>query len=416
MATVLKKTSLYQFLFILCIAVPYFDNFELTFAVWSLAALFTIQNNYSLTFVKQVLCYSSILIIACVVQFFKDYSLYYVIRDITYLLKPILGLLIGYQLLKKVGENPFKVLLYTGLIIAIYHIILVIASILFFHATNINDIRYYAGYFSDYEIYALVILLFKDKFQLNFSRKKTISYILIIGFSSFMYLARTNFIQFFILFFALKGIFKINTRSISILVSLIILAVIGYSTILYINPKRNGEGMEAFLYKIKIAPIEPFKTRINRNDWKDLNDNYRSYENIMTIRKVSGQGLTSLILGEGIGSKIDLKEEIMLNGVKLRYISILHNGYMTVFLKSGLLGVLILIFSFGMYFKGTNSQIPIVQQIDLLLLGTGLFLILSNWVFMGYYFKADTKSILIGFLICLREFYIAEEKKLKLKA
>jgi hypothetical protein len=178
---------------------------------------------------------------------------------------------------------------------------------------------------------------------------------------------------------------------------------VGYSAILYINPKRNGAGIEAFLYKIKVAPIEPFKTKIDRDNWKDLNDNYRSYENIMTVRQVTRDGLYSVIFGQGLGAQVDLKQKILLGDMELRYISILHNGFMTVFLKSGLLGVFFLLSSIFPLFKKQKTDIPIIKQINYLMIGSGLFLIVSYWVFMGYYFIADTKAIVIGFLICYRE-------------
>jgi hypothetical protein len=225
-----------------------------------------------------------------------------------------------------------------------------------------------------------------------------------------MYLSRTNFIQFFILLFALKGYFEVNRRLIVVLVSLTLATVIGYSAILYINPRRNGPGMEAFLYKIKVAPIEPFKTKINRGDWKDFNDNYRSHENIITVRQVTHQGNYSTIFGEGLGSKVDLKQKIWLGDMELRYISILHNGFMTVFLKSGLLGVFFLLVSIFLLFKKTRSDIPIVKQVDMIMIGSGLFMFVSCWVFMGYYFIADTKSIFIGFIICYREIIIKQER------
>ncbi|MBC8883675.1 hypothetical protein H9X57_10770 [Flavobacterium piscinae] len=38
-----------------------------------------------------------------------------------------------------------------------------------------------------------------------------------------------------------------------------------------------------------------------------------------------------------------------------------------------------------------------------LITGTALFLFISYWVFMGFYFKADTKAILVGLLIALSE-------------
>ncbi len=406
MTTVIKKTLLYQLLFAICIYVPYLNNYELTFAIWSFTALFTIQNHYSLGILKQLFCFSLILALASIVFFFKNHEFYYVIRDITYLIKPIIGLLIGYQLCKKFPEKVFQSITHVAFFIAIIHFCLIFYGVIFFKAITVNDLRFYGGYFSDFEVYALIILIFHEKFELNFSKEKTLLYTIIIMISAFMYLARTNFIQFIILFLAIKGYFKINKRAITILVSVIIVSIIGYSTILYINPKRNGEGIEALLYKIKIAPIEPFKTKINRDDWKDFNDNYRSYENIMTVRQITRDGMNSVLFGQGIGSKIDLKQKVWLGDMELRYISILHNGFMTIFLKSGLLGLFIYLFSIYFLFKKTESNIEIVNNINLLLIGTGVFLMFSNWVFMGVYNLSDNKSILLGLLICFREIHV----------
>ena len=80
----------------------------------------------------------------------------------------------------------------------------------FYGANTVNAIRDFSGFFSDYEVYAVIILLFHEKFELCFSRKKTLFFTYLIGFSAFMYLARTNFIQFVILFLAMKGFLKIN--------------------------------------------------------------------------------------------------------------------------------------------------------------------------------------------------------------
>ena len=152
--------------------------------------------------------------------------------------------------------------------------------------------------------------------------------------------------------------------------------------------------------------MEPFKTKINVYDWKDFNDNYRSYENILTVKQVTNKGATAIVFGEGIGSTIDLKREVYLGDMMLRYISILHNGFMTVFLKSGLLGLLVYLYFIYSLFRQNKSEIPIIQTINLLFVGTGVFLIISSWVFMGVYNLLDNKSILIGFIICYKEITI----------
>lgn len=409
MKVIINKVFWHQLLFVLCVAVPYLNIYELTFVVWSFSAVVTIRTRYSVGILKHAFCFAAILGIALVVMFFHDYENYYIFRDIAYVVKPLIGILLGYQLSKNLFKNAFELICHTALFIAIVHIFVLIWAIVVHHAYALNDLRFYGGYFSDFEVYALIILIFSDKFELKFSSKKRYMLMVIVGFSAFMYLARTNFIQFIIIFLAMKGYFKITPRAITMVLAVTILTIIGYSAILYVNPRRNGPGMEAFLYKIKVAPIEPFKTRIDRNNWRDFNDNYRSYENIMTIKEVS-QDAGSVLFGKGIGSKIDLKRELMLGDMQLRYISILHNGFMTVYLKSGLVGVLILIYSIYLLFKQKKSDIPIVRQINMLLIGSGIFMIVSYWVFMGYYLIADTKALLFALLIGYREIAIRQHK------
>jgi hypothetical protein len=300
-------------------------------------------------------------------------------------------------------KNALDLIIKTGFFIAVCHIIIIILAIIVHKARTIADLRFYSGYFSDYEIYTFIILLFYKKFELEYPKKKLLILTITIGFSAFMYLARTNFIQFLILFLALKGYFVINKKSVTIIGSIVVLSIVSYTLIYYSYPRRSAEGLEGFLYKVKVAPMEAFKSKINRHDWKEFNDNYRSYENIMTIRQVTSEGWVSTVFGKGLGSKVDLRQEVYLGDMKLRFISILHNGFMIVFLKSGLLGLLVYSFTIIYFFKKVDSNINIVNQINLLFLGTGIFLFVSNWVFLGFYNLTESKSILIGFLIAYRQ-------------
>lgn len=405
MKLTIPNNIFYQFLFLLCIAVPYLDIFELTIGTWGLACLITLRNNYSISLIKLLIPYFLILVIAFVVSFNYDYQKYFMIRDVTYLIKPVIGFLLGYQLCQKNFKNPFKLIVATGVFIAVCHIFIILNAIFIQGVRTVAELRFYSGYFSDYEIYTLVILIFYKKFQLDYSKKKALIFTVLVGFSAFMYLARTNFIQFLILFLALKGYFEVNRKSITIFITIIITSVVGYFIILSTNPRRDSDGLEGFLYKIKVAPLEPFKTKINREDYKDFNDNYRSYENIMTIRQVTRDGVTPIIFGKGLGSQIDLKQEVWLGDMNLRFISILHNGFMIVFLKSGLLGIFFYLFTIFYFFNSSKSNNPVVNQITLLFIGTGVFLFISNWVFLGFYNLTESKSILIGFLIAYREKY-----------
>lgn len=394
-----NKNKLYEILFILCVFIPYFNNYELTFFIWCLSVVLTLQKKYSLDIIRQLLCFTGILLLAFISSCFNEYDLYNCIRDVTYLIKPILGILIGYQFAKSHLEDPLKTVVFAGIFSAIIHLIIVAYGFLVIGIRNINDLREIAGYFSDFEVYVIIFLIFSKNFQININPriKKAALFILII--SSLLYLSRTNFIQFGILYFAVKGYFVLNKEKIILLFSIFILGILSYTAIVYSNPKRNGKGIEAFLYKIKIAPTEPFKTKIKINDYRDFNDNYRSVENIYTIRQMNKEGLFTILFGKGLGSTVNLKRKVWLDGVQLRYISILHNGFMTVYLKSGIIGLILCLLSIFFLLKRDKSKIFLIKKINYLFFGTVIFIILSYWVFMGLYFKADTKAILIGLLI-----------------
>lgn len=399
----ISKNTLYQIIFALCIAVPYLNNYELTFLVWTATMILTLRKSYSKQLLIQVGLFTIILGLAFFSSFFHGFANYDYIRDITYLAKPILGLLIGYQLCRNGLNNPIKTVIYTGVLLAIIHLIIVFYGIVFVGFRNIHQIRNYAGYFSDFEIYAIILILFCEKFGIQFSKKTKLTFISVLLISSVFYLSRTNFIQFGLLFLAMKGYFVPNKRNLSVLFTLLFAGLLCYSAIVFYNPKRNGKGIEAFLYKVKIAPTEPFKTKINTEDYKDFNDNYRSVENINTYKQMENDGTFTVLFGKGLGSKVDLKKDVWLDDTLLRHISILHNGFMTVYLKSGVIGVFLLFFTIFLLFRKQATRVPELTNLNYLITGTALFLFISYWVFMGFYFKADTKAILLGLIFAFSE-------------
>lgn len=406
----ISKSLGYQFLFFLCVAIPYLNNYELTFFTWVFTFVITLIKKYDINFLTLLSPFVIILIISILVSFQHDYSDYYRLRDVTYLIKPVIGFLIGYQLFKKtLPKKAILLIIYTGTIISFFHLLLIINAVFVERVSTVAEIRFFAGYFSDFEIYTLILILFHKQLGVYLSKKSFYTLFALVAISSFLYLARTNFIQFLVLFLALKGYFTLTKKSITIFSTLIVLGIISYSLVLSTNPRRSAKGFEGFLYKIKVAPLEPFKTKINRFDYVDFNDNYRSYENIMTVKQVTRDGFFSILFGKGVGSKIDLKQEVYLGDMKLRFISILHNGFMIVFLKSGLLGIVLYLYTIYYFFIIRKSNNEKVKHVNRLFLGTGIFLFISNWVFLGFYNLTESKSILMGFLIAYRNYILQNE-------
>lgn len=410
MTTITYKT-LYQIVFFLCVAIPFLNIYELTFGVWSMTLFLSIVNKYSLDIIKLASCFVVILIVAFFSSFFNDEASYNFVRDIAYLLKPIIGLLLGYQLMRKFPDSFFSTIIISGVLVSVGHLFVVLLTFLNYHTLTANILRSHCGFFSDYEVYVIIILIFHKKFDYKITKQKLYVYGFLLITSTLLYVSRTNFVQFLVLFVGMKGYFKINKRSISVMLLTIILVLAGYSAIYYSNPSRSGKSFEVFLFKIKNVPNEAFKTRVNSSDWKDFNDNYRSYENITTVRQVTEDGLFSTICGKGLGASINLAQEIITtDNTKVKHIPILHNGFSTVFLKSGLIGVFFLILFLILLIKNTKSSVDEVKTLNFLIIGSGVFLILSNWVFMGLYLKLDNKSILIGMFICYRELLLKNQQ------
>ena len=403
----IKTFSLHQFLFSLCVIVPFFNNYEISFLIWLVVALISLRTSYSKEFIGYWSIFVFLLAFGLVIGRFFDYTLYYTVRDITYMMKPVLGLLIGYQLFRKGIEKPFRFLVNSGVAMACIHLVMVAYGFVFHGAANVREIREYGGYFNDYEVYALLFLIFNNQFNLGLTPKQRRNYLILMGVSSFFYLARTNFLQFAILFIAMKGYLILNKRSLKIITSVLVAIVVGYTAVYYYNPQRNGDGFDEFLYKIKMAPGEAFSTKINRDDWKDFNDNYRSYENIRTAQQLSHN--ETWWFGEGIGSQVDLKQKVYLGDMELRQISILHNGFMTVLLKTGIIGLCIYLVTLFFFLYNPRANTKELYTLKLLFIGTGVFLVLSNWVFMGVYNLLDSKSLLIGFLFAYKNHLVQQK-------
>lgn len=409
----INKENFYTILFFISVFVPTLNYYEVTLVIWSFLFLITLKEKYAQKFLLFTIPFFIILLVAFIVSFFYDYKLYNLIRDFAYLTKPIVGFYVGYNLFLNTNNknyNPFDKIVIVGLLIAIYHLLLVVFVFTFLGEHNVRVIRGVAGFFNDFEVYTLVILLFHKKFQLSYSTKKIRIYIFILALSSFFYLARTNFIQFVILLIALKGWFVLTQKTVIIISSVVFSTLMFYAGVFYYNPRRNGDGIDEFLYKIKEIPTEAFSTKIDRNDWKDFNDHFRSYENIRTIQQLSNN--KTFLVGEGLGSSVDLKQKVLLGDKQMRFIPKLHNGFMTILLKSGLLGIFFLLISIFYFIKKPSKSDLQIEKIDLLLLGTGFFLFVSYWVFLGFYNLLDTKVVLIGFLLSYK-FSLERKNSLK---
>ncbi|NJM80128.1 MAG: hypothetical protein HC854_11885 [Flavobacterium sp.] len=80
------------------------------------------------------------------------------------------------------------------------------------------------------------------------------------------------------------------------------------------------------------------------------------------------------MFGKGIGSTMNIGQKIYTtDGSVLQHISIAHNGFMTILLKSGAIGLIILLVTIWLLYNQKESDIYLVRNINLLLMGTSIF-------------------------------------------
>lgn len=403
---IVTKTKFYTSLFVLVILLQlYLSSFKANiFLQIGFLGLFLFYDRaiVSVSFLKIVTPILLLFIIGFFGTLLNHYNSFNISKDIFHFLKPILGILIGYFFFRKIDD--FKVFVRTivicGFISAIIHFIILIATGSLISG-SINDIREF-GRDNFLEIFALFFFLYYPKFHNDklFKDKVSSQFIFItLLISSIMYFSRTMMVVAIILLLTIYGFTRVTRKSIKVIAAFIGVVILFYVYLFSIKLERNKPGLEAFLFKVKIAPSELFKTKIDRENHKDLWDHWRGYEAKRALALME-KNPSSYVFGNGYGSLVNLKFKAPLDGEKgLKFISELHNGYPYVLYKTGFIGLLIyLIFLATIYMfvyrkkKGDRFSTLFISAIGLIYLFTTLTI-------TGIYNGRDVIIFMLGALL-----------------
>lgn len=415
--------KIYKALFYLLIFINlFFKSIELSLIFGALILFLLLVHppiKYSLTIVKIVFSLILILIISIFSGVLYSADLYNILKDFGFLFKPILFLLSGYLIINKIEDKNFlfKALIYAAFISAIWHLIG-----LFFFLINtpfsVTRVRGELGRDNFIELFALALLSVKQT-KVFFSsfilrRIKWIRWILIISFV--FYFSRTMFISVLLIILAVKGYTKISSKGL-LYFSIFSFLIISFLTLLqFFDLNRESEGVEGFFYKIKQAPSEIFQPDLNINikNHENLWDHWRAYEALKAIDGINSSKYNlGWIFGKGLGAQVDLGFEAPLDGKKFRYIPIIHNGYIFILFKSGILGLTIYLwFLFYIYSQSYKIQLNKKEIfINNLISGIGIFFILTSLIITGIYNKGDVLVFFLGGLFSLQCIYSKNQKK-----
>lgn len=402
------STNTYKYLFAIPLLIPLkLVSFEFTLSFLILLSLFLLNKSrlkISTDFITAILPLFFLLFIGSILSFFYSYKYWDIGKDIAYFLKPILLLFIGYALIHSIKDKLFlfKAFIYLAIAFAFLHLYKLITFPDLFN-TSLNTIRNQTGLSNHVELFALVFLFLGFKYPKIqvFSRNKiTYSVLTLLILSFILYFSRTMWVAIFLLLLAAFGYAKISIKAIKYIGLFILLIGSFYIYLFSIEIDRDEAGISAFLYKMKIAPEEIFLPKVDLNDHAALWDHWRAYEAKMAFDQMDK---IDHIFGRGFGSLVDLHFIAPLNDEGMRYISYLHNGYVMIYYKTGVIGLLFYLlfllnlYLFTFYKKNINTAIPINNFITAI----SLYFVFSSLIITGIYNLEDVYIYALGGLLAL---------------
>ncbi|WP_150111885.1 O-antigen ligase family protein [Flavobacterium sasangense] len=272
-----------------------------------------------------------------------------------------------------------------------------------FRSNSIHELRGDFGLDNFIEIFALYILLFFKHFLGKpIVEDRRWYYVLVVVFllSIYLYFSRTMLVAFFLVGFSMLGYAKITTGTLKFIGFAFLLIGLLYAYLFSVKIDRNAKGVEAFLYKIKIAPEEIFETKIDRENHKELWDHWRGYEAKRAL-ELMNENPTSYFFGTGYGSLINLKFKAPVGEQDMKYISRIHNGYVFVLYKTGFVGlILYFIFLIKLYLKiYTKKKSEEAYFVDRIIVSIGVFYVFTSLIITGIYIPIDAVIFILGGLL-----------------
>jgi len=400
----INKTQFYRTVFTLVLLMQmYLPSFKVN-VFFQLSVLFLYfileKPTVSIRLLKIILPIIFVFLLGFLGTIIYQNPILFVLKDVFHFIKPLQGILIGYFFFKTINNEKLfvKTIVQIALLSAIIHFFIIIL----FVDLNSGDVHAIREFTRDnfLELVAIFFLGYHKRFfneELFNSKNKSRLIFTILFISCILYFSRTMIVGALILFSSVKGYTRITQKSIKIITIAIFGVFILYGYLYSVKIDRSKPGLEAFLYKVKIAPEELFQTKIDRDNHKELWDHWRGYESKRAFALMDDKPL-SYLSGTGYGSLVNLKFKAPLAGDNkgMKFISELHNGYPYVLYKTGMVGlILYLAFLFGLY-KIVYSK-PTFETI--FISGLGVFYLFTTLTITGIYNTSDTTVFVLGALI-----------------
>jgi hypothetical protein len=383
---------------------------ELSFLISTLIVLLLFRDRISGKAVVVILLLFVLFLIGMIPVFKPENDYYHFIKDVIYFLRPITVLLAVYFLVMRMKDRHafFNMVVLLGFLYAGNHVFRILA-----HLPNIQPdvtiLRNSFGRYNHIESVAVIIIICIRDLQLKRTRY-TIVYKAMVGLlflSYLLYFSRTMILVTLMVCLAYYGFLKLNRRGlIAIGFFAVFAGISGYFISQYDPPEDSTNMFDGFILKIKNSYAETFSLddiNVYDLDRRSLWKRWRAYESSLVIKEVDQQ--RKWLTGEGFGSTIDIGFEAYLGGDWTRDISLTHSGFAYVYLKTGILGILVYLliplYLYSFAYFGDRKRKGV--RYNNLLVGVAFYILITTFVVTGLYKPYDMAMVLAGAVFALKE-------------
>ncbi|MBY0579659.1 MAG: hypothetical protein K2P57_11510 [Burkholderiales bacterium] len=330
---------------------------------------------------------------------------YDVFKDIWYVSNAALALTAGYVLMRNLRDlgRFFSIFIIAAFFVALLHLVrfALHPELLSF---DMEDIRKYAGVGFFEPGLGLTLLLVARLIGLKIFRRNiwfpflaTPVFVVSVALS----FSRTQIVSLALMWLAVFGWVNFNNGRKTVLV---IMATILFLTIGFLFPQQDfisghASMLDKFLFSFQEIRVVDYRSM------SMINEHWRGYETARALYTYSLGTPLQYLIGGGFGANVDLGLFMDLGGERIRFAPILHNGYMYLLVKTGMIGLfLYLLLLYRMTRKGILLSVSESREIKFcgrLIIGLSLSFVSTTFVVAGMFNKSGllSMSILLGALL-----------------
>ncbi|MFY0632002.1 MAG: O-antigen ligase family protein [Flavobacteriaceae bacterium] len=347
---------------------------------------------------------------------FYEYEFFDRLRDLVHFMKPVLLMFLAYLLVVRINNTRFvlRLIVFLGVFLALKHII-TLGIVDLPSELQIDRIRAKAGAGNFLELLALIILLaFRKQAGIVGPNSRKL-FITILSISFVLYFSRTMILGLIVFLLSIYGFTKLTRKAFEYIIVVIFLFGLFFAYLFTLDLNQDQQGINKFLFKIKNSPAEIFASPENYDprNHKEIFKHWRGYEAGAALSEMK-ENPANYVVGKGFGALVDLGFKAPVGGENgLRYIPHLHNGYIYVFLKTGVIGlVLYLVLLFNMYKQAYFKSISLREKaIRNIISGFGVYFLASSLVITGLYNLGEISIFFLGMFYALAQLEVAKNKK-----